>query len=493
MTMSGDDDQPHTPRNPFIRFKNHVNTRIGAGISLITRSNTQRDDIATTAPPQPGDSYGRPCEMPPFDRARRRREPTEGFRYWDKWAQLDPYSPYNLRHLPQPIPNDLPRDVDAGHFGFHEAFEDLMAVSGLDNGSMMDLRGRADLKKSILKTFASGEPPLVWVRRLHGNGLLPPPFIWESSRFLAEVRGQSEQVLEQGQQTEQQQHRPASMWEWFDERRKMIESPEEMERKCADDVEALKGLAGKMMKDFEEMGMSWDDMMEKLDKDITFNPAEMFRKAEQTLRALEKEIERYADELASGNVQTRTPDEAKPASDDQQEQPGTEQDLFSMIRSAVAGADRSLNNFAKSITDMASPPADWQAERGRSEKHPAGETVEYDSFGGKTVTTTSEHTDTFGNVHSQTEVRRINADGVEVGRQTHYSVHSPSDSESQQSSELRRRQSMLLEQQNERHSLAREAEHGSWPEQPKKSAEQYRGEKTESGNKNGNSSGWFWR
>lgn len=481
--MHDDDDQPQSSKNPFIRFKNHVNARIGAGISAFAGANTHRDDTATT--PQSEDPYGRPfnsrsCDsehidpscrgrkMHPFDRTTRRREPTEGFQYWDKWAQLDPYSPYNLRHLPQPIPNDLPRDVDAGHFGYHEAFEDLMTVSGVENGPLMDLRGRADLKKTILKTFASGEPPLVWVRRLHGRGLLPPPFIWENATFLDEVRAHSEQAVEQ----EQEQHRPASMREWLDERRKTMEHTGDMERKHAEDIETLRGLAAMMLKELDGKGMNWDDMMTRLDKDITFNFAEMIRKADQAVKGLERGIEKYARELSSRSVQTRTPSDAKPASDDQHGQPDTEQDLFSMISSAVAEADRSFNSFAKSVTEVASPPADWRAERGRTEKLPGGETVEYDSFGGKTVTTTSEHTDTFGNVHSQTEVRRLNADGEEVGRQTHYSVHSSHHTEGERA--------------------ARQEDHGSWSEQLEES-EQHRREDTKSGNKNGNSSGWFWR
>lgn len=468
------DDQPHTSKNPFIRFKNHVNARIGTGISAFTGVNTRCEDTATT--PRSEDPYGRPfCanrEMHPFDRPRRRREPTEGFQYWDKWAQLDPYSPYNLRHLPQPIPNDLPRDVDAGHFGYHEAFEDLMTVSGIDDGPLMDLRGRADLKKTILRTFASGEPSLVWVRRLHGRGLLPPPFIWEHSTFLDEVRAYSEQAVEQEQ--DQGHHRPASMREWLDERRKTIEQTGDSERKHADDIETLQGLADKMLKEFGGKGMSWDDMMTRLDKDVTFNLAEMIRKADQAVRGLERGIERYSGELASRNIQTRTVSAAKPAPDDQHEQPDTEQDLFSIISSAFAEADRSFNSFAKSITGMASPPADWQAEPGRTEKLPGGETVEYDSFGGKTVTTTSEHTDTLGNIHSQTEVRRLNADGEEVGRQTHYSVYSSHSTDTSQPA-------------------SRQEDHSSWSEPSGESVEQHRRENVKSVNKNGNSSGWFWR
>ncbi|KUI65467.1 hypothetical protein VM1G_00903 [Cytospora mali] len=502
--MSDDDDQPQPVRNPFVRFKNHVNTRIGAGISVVTGGHPLRLRNETSTSSQSEDPRGFPYDsehvdsscanrnMHPFDHARRRRKVIDSLEYWDKWAQLDPYSPYNLRHLPQPIPNDLPRDVDAGHFGFQEAFEDLMAVSGTNKGQLMDLRGRADLKKSILNTFASGEPPLVWVRRLHGSngrGLLPLPSTWENPPFSEEARERSQQVVEQ------EYRRPASMREWLDERQRTIESPEELERKYAKDIEALKDLTAKMMKDFGGKGLSWDEMMEDLDKDFVLNPAKMLLKAEQTLRNLERQIESYANELASGNDQTWAPDDAKPAPDDEQEQPSTEQDLFSMIRSAVAGADRSFNNFARSITEMTSPSADWQAGWGRKEEFPSTETVEYDPFGGKTVTTTSEHTDTFGNIHSKIEVMRLNADGEEVGRQTHYSVRSSRDYASQRSAaESNEAQSRLLEQQNKKKlRAAREEEHQAWSELTEELNEKTQDEKTESGNRNGKSSGWFWR
>lgn len=483
-----DDDEPRQPsRNPFIRFKDHVNANIGAGISLLTGSNIVRGGApASSQPEDPRDrtyssEHVNPSSadrrMHPFDRIRRRREPTEGFRYWDEWTQLDPYSPYNLRHLPQPIPGDLPRDVDASHFGFHEAFEDLMAVSGFEEGRLMDLRARADLKKSILHTFASGEPPLVWVRRLHRGGLLPPPFIWQNATPLGEIREPPEQA--------------ASVREWIDERRKASGSLfEEAERRSAEDSRALEEFAAKMFSDLGGKGLSWDEMMEKLDKDFVINPAGMIRKAEQTFR----EIERYAGELASGTARTQAPDEARPARDDEQDQPGTEQDLFSMVRSAVAEADRTFNSFAKSIAEIASPAADWQAGRARPENVPGSEIVEYDSYGGKKVTTTSEHTDALGNIHSRTEVRQLNADGEEVGRQTHYSVRSANDASSRQDTrEFYRYQLKPLEQQEDRRGLAPapEGEGRAWAENGEQSAEKPQDDKSEPGN--GKPSGWFWR
>ncbi|ROW17576.1 hypothetical protein VPNG_00547 [Cytospora leucostoma] len=487
--MSDDDEPRHPSSNPFIRFKDHVNTNIGAGISLLTGRNIVRGEAPASS--QSGDPYNRTYHsehfnpsstdrrMHPFDRVRRRRESTEGFRYWDEWTQLDPYSPYNLRHLPQPIPSDLPRDVDASHFGFHEAFEDLMAVSGFEEGRLMDLRARADLKKSILNTFASGEPPLVWVRRLHRGGLLPPPFIWQNATSLGEIR---EQVVGQ-----EEQHHHASVREWIDERRKASGSLfEEAERRSAEDIRALEEFAAKMFNDFGGKGLSWDEMMEKLDKDFIINPAGMIRKAEQTF----KEIERYAGELASGTAHTRALDDTRPAQGDKQDQPSTEQDLFSMIRSAVAEADRTFNNFAKSITEIGAPPTNWQAERAESEKLPGNEVVEYDSYGGKKVTTTSEHTDAFGNIHHKTEIRQLNADGEEVGRQTHYSVHSANEESSQRDTrEFYEYQLKPLEQQNRRRLASAREEDGE-----KLGAEKLQDDKkTESGNDNVKPSGWFWR
>lgn len=211
-----------TPQNPFVRFKKHVDAKIGTtvqGVCDLTYTFSDYKTPQETREPDRCDNPSRdttshhqskpdspPCPASTMDRFTDKQDIDE----WNQWAQLSPYSPYNLRHLRQPVPNDLPVDIDAKQLGFEAAFEDLLATS---NGqSMMDLRKRVDKKSKILDFFASGEPPTLWVNRLYLDGLLANSrcFIDDTLRW------------RRGEQRTFGEMRHKSMAEWIETRRKEI-------------------------------------------------------------------------------------------------------------------------------------------------------------------------------------------------------------------------------------------------------------------------------
>ncbi|KAJ0116509.1 hypothetical protein J7T55_007489 [Diaporthe amygdali] len=413
-----DDSEPQGPSNPFIRFKNHVNANISTGVSVLTGNTGERDKSLgnnqqrTRNQQDPADHEGpdhaaasSPCLARNQPLGEPRKQPGE-IEYWNDWCLVDPYSPHNLTQIPQPTPKDLPSDVDPAGFGFHEAFEDLMSASSPSRGHLMDLRERAGLKKTVLGRLVEGEPPSAWVRRLHGDGMLPPPFFWEHPGPLAGMRGLR------------------GVW-GVPQARELYEARRAFEQESrAEHGDGADGAQSFMdfIRGFEDgtAGESFSRLEEALGRDA----AEMILKAHEFAgHALRAFIGDGFGDHASDNSHAKSHDSAEPTSASERDQPATEEDLFQMIHSASSEVDKIANAFANTMIGEAPPPA----ERTRREMVPASETVEYDAFGGKTVRTTSEHVDLFGYIHSKTETRRLNAWGETVEQDTRYSVRSTAD------------------------------------------------------------------
>lgn len=81
------------------------------------------------------------------------------------------YSPAALHRLPQPVPNNLPSDVDGTVFTYADAFEDLLAEAR--TGHLPDIRQRYHQRKMLSGMFQHGEPQEFMRRRLEAQGLLP--------------------------------------------------------------------------------------------------------------------------------------------------------------------------------------------------------------------------------------------------------------------------------------------------------------------------------
>lgn len=394
--MSDDDREPQGPFNPFIRFKNHVNSRIGTGVSVLTGANedgnkpvgdAQNNGSVQTAGPSSSCS-GRSQ----YPGGPKRQSPI--VQYWDDWCQVDPYSPHNLRHLPQPTPKDLPPGADPADFGYPEAFEDLMSASNPFRGHLMDLGMRAGLKRTASGAPVKPETPSTWVRRLYGDGLLPHPFIWEQPKLAGGVPRHWEAHVRGPlgpQHTPEHDH----------------DNTSDVAEEFLDTIRRIDGIIGESFSKMEElMGKDMADMMRN---------AQKF--AENAMRVFTED--RSGDHV-SGSSDAKPQTDAKSASVNEQDQPATEQDFYEYIQRASAEADKFLNDFLRSGTGQPHPPPD----RGPRDYPPVSETVEHDPYGGKTIRTSSEHVDMFGFIHSKTEVRRINAKGETIDYDTRYSVRS---------------------------------------------------------------------
>lgn len=411
ITTMPDDNEPQGPsNNPFIRFKNHVNARIGTGVSVFTGTTDDRDRPLNNTQPStldrqnPANHHGSGNSSASSPWPDRKRSPGSlgELNFWDDWVHVDPYSPHNLRHLPQPTPKDLPSGADPAAFGFPEAFEDLMTVSIPFRGHLMDLGMRAGLKRSAGGRLVQPETPSAWVRRLYGDALLPPPFIWEQPRLAGVIprpwAAQGEQPAGGAPRT---QHGNDAI---DDVARAYLEVMRQIDR--------IDSSVGESLSKFEDI----------VGKDIV----EMMRKGQKVAeKAMEAFIGERPENQNANSSDAKTHDGSKPASVSEEDQPDTEEDLFEMIESASAEADKFFSNFGfgKTSARQAPPPA----ERTARDTPPVKETVEHDPSGGKTIRSCSEHVDMFGFIHSRTEVRRLNAKGETVDYDTRYSVRSGGD------------------------------------------------------------------
>lgn len=86
---------------------------------------------------------------------------------------LSSYSPSALTHLRQPVPSDLPPHLDAGVFTFHDAFEDLLAVS--QGRPLSDIDSRYQQSRMLRQMYPNGEPTWLWISRLQSQGLIGAP------------------------------------------------------------------------------------------------------------------------------------------------------------------------------------------------------------------------------------------------------------------------------------------------------------------------------
>jgi hypothetical protein len=146
-----------SPTNPFLRFKNHVDANVVSGFNTMIGYPSNRPP-----PSPPDDTESSSTYQPDYRDALSLRS-----------LFFSSYSPASLRHLPQPIPNDLPSHVDGSIFTFEDAFEDLLAVS--QGQALPDIQQKYQQRKLLQQMFPDGEPSWFWMRRLRASGLLYLP------------------------------------------------------------------------------------------------------------------------------------------------------------------------------------------------------------------------------------------------------------------------------------------------------------------------------
>ncbi|KAH7041546.1 uncharacterized protein B0I36DRAFT_313000 [Microdochium trichocladiopsis] len=213
--MVHDPDRPHT-NNVFVRFRHSVDDTIRRGIDTVSHRAQQPSspEQSSSAHPRQGPTtpssspspktdalviYPSPGRVrlvdldPPVQESSTAAAPTtsmsstqpesavavpandfDNFADPELWARHSPYSPFNLQHLPQPVPRDVSQTQGYNDFTFRDAFEDLMLVS---SGRPLP-RGPELLanKLHVDFMFAHGMPVSNWVRMLSVRGLWAPYF-----------------------------------------------------------------------------------------------------------------------------------------------------------------------------------------------------------------------------------------------------------------------------------------------------------------------------
>ncbi|CAN8096802.1 unnamed protein product [Discula destructiva] len=541
--MPDDDDLPS--KNPFIRFKQHVDSRIGSGLSVLTGGPRTPETVSTGAtssePPRPlhesmdnGASNPGPTSSWVDSLLTRGNTPhdalaaTAAQRYWNEWAQLSTYSPYNLRHLEPPVPAGVSKE-DAPLFDFEDAFEDLLAAT--QGRNLMDLRKQADYKRSIRGTFLFGEPPMLWVNRLSSAGLLPTPLPPRrlEDRNPDALTGHESKVLK-GVEAQQQrlraiqaQHQNVKALETLKGRREDLEdamsSPDQL-------ILHIKELKEKMLKELDQditfnpatIFRQIEEMTRTIDQEMRdFDPAKILPQAEAMLRNLDKVIETFdpanlrrqaeeeqmrkdqgkqssKDEFDEFNFEKflhdnennykASPKRAPKGRDEQKPHPDTEEDFFSAIFGALMEANTSTRTSTASATETQPTKGAQVFPRQHGQPLPVvSEVEEVNAHGGKTVRWSSVTADPSGRVHEQTVVRILDSQGNEISRETR--------SSERYSSSLQNARAMpstvdeLQKNQNGLERARREADcggSGSGMQKPRQ----------EDGGKSGKSTGWFW-
>ncbi|OAQ83896.1 hypothetical protein VFPBJ_02663 [Purpureocillium lilacinum] len=287
--MSRDGDNGDNSSNVFVRFKQHVDANIASGFNTLlgghptaprhaTTTSTATDDNTVTSP--------RAMDIDEPDR----RPPT-----WDVFSLISSasYSPSALRHLPQPVPNDLPPDLDSSVFTFEDAFEDLLAVS--QSQPLPDITAKYDQRRLLRQMFPNGEPTWFWMRRLQSQGLVESP---SRGRFFRALRPD---------------------WDGFHR---------ELDRRAAEVWRGATGGSGDEDDDDEDAG----DLFHEIGRAF-------------------KQIERgFSDEGRAVSQDTPEADDVSQRRD--WRHPDTFDDLFSSISSSFAHGQKSWETFLKTIADQ---------------------------------------------------------------------------------------------------------------------------------------------
>ncbi|UNI16296.1 hypothetical protein JDV02_002739 [Purpureocillium takamizusanense] len=164
MSRDGDNNS-----NVFVRFKQHVDANIASGINTLLGAHSAALRHATATSAATGE---RPLTSPS---AMESQDAGRWLSTWDVLALTSSpsYSPGALRHLPRPIPNDLPPSLDSSIFTFEDAFEDLLAVSlGLP---LPDITFKYVQRQRIRRLLPAFEPTWFFTARLHDQGLIEHP------------------------------------------------------------------------------------------------------------------------------------------------------------------------------------------------------------------------------------------------------------------------------------------------------------------------------
>ncbi|RFU72249.1 hypothetical protein TARUN_10003 [Trichoderma arundinaceum] len=277
------------------------------------------------------------------------------------------YSPANLRHLRQPVPNDLPPQCDSTVFTFEDAFEDLLTVS--QGQPLPDIKSKYNQRQLLRQMFSNGEPTWFWLRRLESQGLLRRPTRDEL------YRPRNFGLLEDSAEPE------FSRSNWND----WSKLHEELDRKAAE---------------------VWKGVTSSEKPNGHANGGNFFDEIHQTFKQLEDGF--------YGRNRSRQEDHD---SQHQKSLPDHFDDLFSSLSSSFAEGHKTWDAFVKSITDNKPVPTD------NSASPPANSSEEkvYDN-GNREVVTRDEKVNSFGYLTTTVTKKTYDKDGNEIGTETHFTM-----------------------------------------------------------------------
>ncbi|KAL7945741.1 hypothetical protein V8C42DRAFT_321440 [Trichoderma barbatum] len=353
----------------FVRFKQHVDSAIHSLVQPHQPqlpSDIQQSDLSTSKSPDTpiSDSSNRTAPLAPvtMDSLESRPLPLDTVSV-ASWS----YSPANLRHLRQPVPNDLPSQCDASVFTFEDAFEDLLAVS--QGQPLPDIKSRYNQRQLLRQMFSNGEPTWFWLRRLESQGLLRRSTreeLYKPRNF-----GLMEDDAEHG----------LSGSNWND----WSKLHEELDRKAAE---------------------VWNSVASSEKSNGQANGTSFFDEVHQTLKQLDDSFHgrnKSHQEDHENHHQKRLPDHFD--------------DLFSSLSSSFAEGHKTWDAFVKSITDNKPVARDSPAS---STSNTSEEKV-YDN-GNREVVTRDEKVNGFGYLTTTITKKTYDKNGNEIGTETHFTM-----------------------------------------------------------------------
>ncbi|KAJ2906742.1 hypothetical protein MKZ38_010733 [Zalerion maritima] len=352
---------------------------------------------------------------------------------WHSFAAYSPYSPLNLRHMPQPRPLGLPAS-EQSNFTFEDAFEDLLTV--MCGRELPPINEKADMRRVLGSMFPTGEPAFYWVRRLQAQGLLNGYFPRAD-----QVRKQLEERFDADSEEEKQRkaeldEKRGRMWKWvWSRHHNMGGGHKNGENKKSDSADA---------KSFEE----WDpeDWVKEMDsilsqaaKDVRNElnkDGHIFGELERIFKAVGKVGESLSGIGENNQPGPKVQERIEEKKDMVEE---SEEDYFSALAKASGSASAStttstgtetsssFGNMARvfhgqdgsTSTTHSSSSYDDNKARGPFQNTSTEESTD-PATGVRTIKTTEEKVDKRGNRTIRTEIKKLNSDGDEISRQTSY-------------------------------------------------------------------------
>jgi hypothetical protein len=385
-------------KNPFVRFKQHVDAHISAGLNSVlpSKSNSQQPEAMAPQNSRSTEAdqdfqvwlasqrhavaaeelHDSALTMDVIHVANRRGFSQEGkekglhhlrFQRWAGFLIQSRYSPLMLATQPwNPRPRGMDPDMDSSLFTWVDAFEDLLAESS--GMPMMDLRTRYNLNRVNRQKWPEFGGLLTldsWLQRLNSRGL---PLLERDVFFGTTKLMESKPTYAIG--------RP--------------ELPNGQRDDNAADQELGKPRG------------SGAEQEQQTGSDGTF-----FGELDKILKVLNKVLD---DNLTPQDSRRRTEHDNNTT-----REPETETDLYNAIQTAFNEA-RSLSTFLKTLSEggFASPVTKAITNDAVTKTH--------DDVSDKTEVSKEEFVDDYGNLHTKTITQRTSADGTRTMREETYSV-----------------------------------------------------------------------